>query len=130
MGPVIGCTVIGFTGGNTPIGWTTPIGMIGPRHCTFASITALCASTRPVPVARSGPTVATFPPAGPPGTVLQCPVVTSRAVLFMMFLTCAGVSEGQACLIRAATPASCGAAADVPLKAAHPSLLVVSSPFG
>ena len=47
-----------------------------------------------------------------------------------MSLTSAGVSPGQACLISAQTPASCGAAAEVPLNAAQPSLVAVSSPFG
>jgi len=40
-----------------------------------------------------------------------------------MSFTSAGVSFGQACLMSAATPASCGAAAEVPLMAAQPSVV-------
>ena len=47
-----------------------------------------------------------------------------------MSLTWAGVSPGAACLIRAQIPATCGAAAEVPLNAAQPSLFAVSSPSG
>src|SRR3954468_5702805 len=105
------------------------IGVIGPRHLTFANRTALCASTKPLPVAKSGPAPAGLP-VGFKAVPLHLPVVTSRAVVIRILFTCAGVSLGQACLIKAAAPANCGAAAEVPLNAAHPSLLAVSSPFG
>ena len=48
----------------------------------------------------------------------------------MIALISLGVSFAHACLMSAATPANCGAAAEVPLNAAHPSLFAVSSPFG
>src|SRR5882757_4695052 len=105
------------------MGW---IGWIGPitLHCSLALSTAFSASTSPLPVAVSGPTVADAPLL----LVLQRPVVTSFAVLIRMERTCAGLRCGQACFTSAAAPASCGAAAEVPLKAAQPSLLAVSSP--
>src|SRR5947208_3213028 len=130
-GPTIGVggPTIGVGGPTIGVGGPTmdmggPI--IGPRHLTLASITALAASTRPSPVAVSGPAVA----GNPPVEVLQLPAVTSRAVLRKMSLMAAGFRLGHACLISAATPASCGAAAEVPLNTPHPSLLVVSSPLG
>ena len=42
---ITGCVIIGVVIG----------GRIGPRQVTFATITALCASTRPLPVAISTP---------------------------------------------------------------------------
>src|SRR6516162_3703257 len=111
------------------IGWIgctgrTVMGVIGPKHWILADRTAFWASTRPLPLAKSGPGPAAFPP-GESAVPLHLPAVTSCAVFMRMLLICAGVSLGQACLTKAAAPASCGAAADVPLKAAQPSLLAV-----
>ena len=59
-----GTVIVGGTiGGGIVIGGGTVIvgpTIIGPRHLTFANITALCASTSPSPVAVSGPTVAGY----------------------------------------------------------------------
>src|SRR5215207_5641574 len=100
-------------------GGITLMGGSGPRHWIFAESTALCASTSPLPVEASGPTTEVTP-AGVSAVPLHLPVVTSRAVFIMISLICLGVSFPHACLMSAATPASCGAAAEVPLKAAHP----------
>ena len=59
-----------------------------------------------------------------------------RAVLCRVDSTWAGVMDGSACRINAATPAACGAAADVPKKLGKPSPSmstpknVVSAPSG
>src|SRR5262249_59690620 len=59
---------MGRTGVIGWIGWigrmgpgVTGLGTTGPRHLTFASSAAFSASTRPSPVAVSGPTVAAAP---------------------------------------------------------------------
>jgi hypothetical protein len=62
--------------------------------------------------------------------LLLVPVVTSRAEARKIDFASFGDKPGCACFSRAQTPASCGEAALVPLMAAHPSLLAVSSPFG
>ena len=120
----IGCTGwTGWIGSTGRIGW---IGRIGPRQRSLAISTAACASTSPATVATSKP----GPAAAPLLAGLQVPAVTSIADRRMMSRTSAGVSRAQACLISAATPASCGAAAEVPLIAAQPSSAAVSSLFG
>jgi hypothetical protein len=65
-----------------------------------------------------------------PQTALADPPLTSTAVSCSTARTSAGVSRGQACFTSAHAPAIWGAAADVPLMAAQPSLPVVSSPAG
>ena len=107
------------------------IGGIGLGRITIDSIirlhlansAALPAFKSPAPVAVSYPTVATepFPPT---------PIVTSVAVDIRNDRTRAGEMPGYACKTNAQAPAICGAAADVPLIAAQPSFVAVSSPFG
>src|SRR5207248_6582189 len=77
----IGCTgwMMGEIGRMGWIGCTGWIGVI-ERQRTFATRTALCASTRPSPVATSGPTAAAaLPVAG-----LQLPVGTSSAIFLRL----------------------------------------------
>ena len=126
MGGVIGGRTGGRIGGVTGGRMGTIGGRIGPRQRTLATSTAALASTRPEPVARSVPT----PAAAPEDAGLQLPVVTSTAVRTRMSRTSAGVSRAQAWRTSAAAPASWGAAAEVPLMAAQPSLLAVSSALG
>src|SRR5262249_55425145 len=88
----------------------------------YAPHTAPVASTRPAPVASSSPGVAGSPAIGcKSGTGLHMPATISRAEPNSAAFMSPGVAEGTTCLTNAATPASCGAAADVPLNAAQPS---------
>lgn len=72
------------------------------------------ASTRPAPVALSLPGPAVSP-------VPLVPVLTSRAEFINFCLTWAGVRLGFFSSIKAITPATCGHAAEVPLKRPQPS---------
>src|SRR5690606_11467296 len=90
-----------------------------------ARATTAAASTRPWPVARSGPSTASCPKVG-----WLVPAVTSRAVSRSTSRTRSGAAPGMTSASSAHTPASWGAAAEVPLKAAQPSSGRVSSPCG
>ena len=86
------------------------------------TLTARAASTRPKPVAPSGPGPAIFPWA-------FVPTRMSRAVYFRMFLTWSGVKVGSASFSSAQTPATIGLAAEVPLNAPHPPCLSRVAPL-
>src|SRR5829696_4047967 len=81
----------------------------------MAMIHAHLASTRPAPVAASGPGPAASPMA-------EVPAVTSLAKSTSLFLTSAGLRVGFFAKRRATTPATCGHAAEVPLNSPQPSL--------
>ena len=90
-----------------------------------AMSTAALASTRPAPVARSEPTVAASPSSPSIAAASPCSHVDRRCLEQVLQLR--GVRAGFFSSMRAHTAATCGAAADVPLKRAQPSCFVVPS---